>query len=92
VCVWGGGGLASRPKALYGAPALGGRPEPLPEYRGPKGVPPGRLRMGGTHRFDAAMVRWCGGSVRRCAAVSLLEKEAAAAPARSQSCGERRER
>jgi hypothetical protein len=43
---------------------IGGRPRPPAEYRGPKGVPPGRLRRGGTHRFDAATVRWCGSLVR----------------------------
>jgi hypothetical protein len=46
------------------APALGGRPGPSTEYRGPKGAPPGRLRRDRTHRFDAAMVRQSGGSVR----------------------------
>jgi hypothetical protein len=78
--------------AAGGTPVLGGQPGPPTEYHGCKGVPLGRLRRGGTHRFNAAMVRWCGGSVRRRAAVSLPEKGLMAVLARSQSCGEGRER
>jgi hypothetical protein len=82
-CAWDGA-------AAGGTLALRGRPGPLAKYCGPKGVLPGRLRRGGTHRFDATTVRWCGGSVRRCAAVSMPEK--GSTPVMSQSCGEGRER
>jgi hypothetical protein len=43
--------------ATGGAPTLEGRLGPPAEYRGPKGVLPGRLRRGRTHRLDAEMVR-----------------------------------
>jgi hypothetical protein len=76
--------------AVGGAPALRGLPGLPTEYHGPKGVPPSRLRMGRTHRFNAVTVRWCGGSVQRCAAVSLPKKGSTAV--RSQSYGEGRER
>jgi hypothetical protein len=78
--------------AAVGALALRGRPGSPAEYHGPKGVPASRLRRGRTHRFDVAMVRWCGGLVRRHVVVSLLEKGSVTAPMRSQSCGEGRER
>jgi hypothetical protein len=66
--------------AADGAPALRSRPGPPAEYHGPKGVPSGRLRRGETHRFDAATVRWCGGSMQWRAAVSLPEKGSVVVP------------
>jgi hypothetical protein len=52
------------------------------------------LRRGRIDRFDTTTMRGgeCGGSVRRRAVVSLLEKGLIAAPARSRSCREGRER
>jgi hypothetical protein len=66
--------------------------DPSAEHRGINGVPPGRLRRGGTHRLSAVTARWSGGSVRRRTTVSPPEKGSAVTSVRSGSCGDGRER